>query len=49
MNASSTVVKSNIEQDLTYEALLVRNALIERGLETPMIETGLDTNQKYQR
>jgi GTP cyclohydrolase I len=27
----------------------VRNALVERGLETPMIETGLSRDQKYTR
>lgn len=31
------------------DAILVRNALIERGLETPMIETGLSAEQKYTR
>lgn len=34
---------------LSPEALLVRNALIERGLETPMIETGLSPEEKYHR
>jgi GTP cyclohydrolase I len=38
------------EQDeLSPEAILVRNALIEHGLETPMIETGLSARQKYER
>ena len=37
------------EGALSPEALLVRNALIERGLETPMIETGLSPEEKYQR
>ena len=37
------------DSQLSPEALLVRNALIERGLETPMIETGLTPDQKYQR
>ncbi len=31
------------------EALLVRNALTERGLETPLIPTGLSRDEKYQR
>jgi GTP cyclohydrolase I len=35
--------------DLSEEAILVRNTLIERGLETPMIETGLSEQQKYER
>jgi GTP cyclohydrolase I len=34
---------------LSPEAVLVRDALIEKGLETPMIETGLNPEQKYQR
>ncbi len=34
---------------LSDEAILVRNTLIQHGLETPMIETGLDAEQKYQR
>jgi len=35
--------------DLSPEAELVRNTLIEQGLETPMIDTGLSAEQKYQR
>ena len=38
-----------VNQNLSAAALLVRNALIERGLETPMIENGLTRDQKYQR
>jgi GTP cyclohydrolase I len=34
---------------LSNEALLVRSALEERGLETPMIETGLTSQEKKQR
>ncbi len=34
---------------LSPEAILVRDALIERGLETPMIDNGLNADQKYQR
>ena len=34
---------------LSPEALLVRNTLIDLGLETPMIDTGLSPEQKYQR
>jgi GTP cyclohydrolase I len=34
---------------LSPEAILVRDALIERGLETPMIDNGLTPDQKYQR
>jgi GTP cyclohydrolase I len=34
---------------LSPEAVLVRDALIERGLETPMIDNGLTADQKYLR
>lgn len=35
--------------DLSPEAVLVRDTLVEAGLETPMIETGLSEEQKYER
>jgi len=34
---------------LSDEARLVRDTLVERGLETPMIDNGLSADQKYQR
>ena len=34
---------------LSPEAILVRDTLLERGLETPMIETGLSAEEKYSR
>jgi GTP cyclohydrolase I len=34
---------------LSQEAILVRDTLIERGLETPMIDNGLTADQKYLR
>ncbi|MGA9573719.1 MAG: GTP cyclohydrolase I FolE [Lysobacterales bacterium] len=34
---------------LSPEAVLVRNTLIDCGLETPMVETGLSEQQKYER
>jgi len=37
------------EHQLSEEAILVRNTLIEHGLETPMIDTGLSAEEKYQR
>ena len=42
---------NNVPQtgELSPEAVLVRDALIEHGLETPMIETGLSEQQKYER
>jgi GTP cyclohydrolase I len=39
----------NQPQGLSPEATLVRETLIELGLETPMIETGLSPEQKYNR
>lgn len=35
------------EDQLSHEAIMVRNALILQGLETPMIETGLGAEEKY--
>lgn len=34
---------------LSEEARSVRKALIEKGLETPLVETGLNNEQKYER
>ena len=36
-------------EELSPEAVLVRDTLIERGLETPMIDNGLSPQQKYER
>ena len=41
--------KNYAPSSLSDDAILVRNALIQKGLETPMIDTGLNTDQKYQR
>jgi GTP cyclohydrolase I len=35
--------------ELSPEAVLVRDTLLKHGLETPMIETGLSEQQKYER
>jgi GTP cyclohydrolase I len=40
---------ANNHANISAEALLVRNTLIEKGLETPMIVTGLSNEQKYSR
>ena len=40
---------SPADEGLSDEAVLVRNTLIEHGLETPMIDTGLSPEQKYAR
>ena len=34
---------------MSAEAAIVRNALLERGLETPMIQNGLSRDEKYRR
>ncbi|MFT5449194.1 MAG: GTP cyclohydrolase I [Gammaproteobacteria bacterium] len=49
MSANPVSIANDIEHTLGAEARLVRNALIEQGLETPMIDTGLSSQQKYQR
>ncbi len=40
---------SSTSEALTREAMLVRDTLIEHGLETPMIDNGLTPDQKYLR
>lgn len=42
-------INSAHDDDLSPEAILVRDTLISHGLETPMIETGLSNQQKYER
>lgn len=37
------------DSELSAEAILVRDTLIQMGLETPMIDTGLSPEQKYTR
>jgi GTP cyclohydrolase IA len=49
MNAKPYQVTATIEHPISDEARLVRDALIEHGLETPMIDTGLSARQKYTR
>jgi GTP cyclohydrolase I len=50
VNPININVKTPVGNDLlSPEANLVRDALIERGLETPMIETGLSADEKYRR
>ncbi|MEM0954519.1 MAG: GTP cyclohydrolase I FolE [Pseudomonadota bacterium] len=40
---------SNVELAISAEARRVREALVERGLETPMIRNGLTRDEKYDR
>jgi GTP cyclohydrolase I len=51
---SANPIKLNIHapadsETLSREAIVVRDTLIEHGLETPMIETGLSAEEKYRR
>ena len=50
VNRININVKTPVDSELlSPEANLVRDALIELGLETPMIETGLSADEKYRR
>ncbi len=49
MSANPVFIGAGAETELSAEAVAVRTALIEQGLETPMIETGLNARQKYDR
>lgn len=49
MSVTTAIAMSDVTHNLSAEAWLVRNALIEHGLETPMIDNGLRSEQKYQR
>lgn len=46
---NSTPVRLAKHPELSPEAALVRDTLLEQGLETPMIENGLNSEQKYER
>lgn len=48
MLANEARVIGDIEPAITKEAALVRTALIEQGLETPMVENGLSDEEKRQ-
>ena len=45
----NTPVRLATHPELSPEARLVRDTLMEKGLETPMIDNGLSSDQKYQR
>lgn len=52
MSANPVYLKKELApqaDELTPEARLVRDMLIREGLETPMIETGLTAEEKYER
>ncbi len=45
----AVLVRDTLDQAISSEALVVRNALEARGLETPMVDTGLTNEQKRSR
>ncbi|MEE4244425.1 MAG: GTP cyclohydrolase I FolE [Kangiellaceae bacterium] len=47
--ALSVASHSDSSNTISQEALMVRNALIKHGLETPMIDNQLTDEQKYQK
>jgi GTP cyclohydrolase I len=49
MNVNALPMADHRDLELSREAILVRDALVELGLETPMVETGLSGDQKYRR
>ena len=46
---SNYPVRGTQDTEISTEAALVRQALIESGLETPMVDNGLSSEQKYDR
>ena len=44
--AQTSVLPASSDENLRAEAILVRDALIEHGLETPMVESDLDNDTK---
>ena len=49
METALVTQAANVELAISNEARLVREALIERGLETPLIQNGLSRDEKYER
>lgn len=45
----AVIVRDGVELAITKEAALVRQALIDAGLETPMVENGLSDEQKREQ
>ncbi|MCU7554592.1 GTP cyclohydrolase I FolE [Alteromonas sp. ASW11-19] len=45
----AVVVRDALNPSISPEARMVRDALVARGLETPMVETGLSDDQKRKR
>jgi len=49
LSANADAAAAEKEAPLSDEARLVRDTLVQHGLETPMIDNGLTADQKYQR
>ncbi|MEM8659908.1 MAG: GTP cyclohydrolase I FolE, partial [Pseudomonadota bacterium] len=49
MDASAAEKMLAFPDTMSSEARLVHDALVERGLETPMIHTGLTRDEKFRR
>ncbi|WP_439102201.1 GTP cyclohydrolase I FolE [Congregibacter sp.] len=49
MNQAVVTETLDFVEDISPEALKVRQALEERGLETPLVDNGLTRQQKYER
>ncbi len=49
LSALAEAAAAEKEALLSDEARLVRDTLVERGLETPMVDNGLSADEKYQR
>ena len=45
----STLINNTAQPPISAEAQSVRDALLEKGLETPIIDNGLSAEEKYQR
>ena len=48
INRAAPSIATPLPGSLTDEAIAVRGALLERGLETPMINNGLNRDQRYE-
>ncbi|WP_439107160.1 GTP cyclohydrolase I FolE [Congregibacter sp.] len=49
MNQAVATKNLDFAEDMTPEARDVRQALLDRGLETPLVDNGLTRQQKYER
>lgn len=49
LSKEAVLIRSPLEASLTKEAVIVRDALISNGLETPMVENHLSSDEKRER